>query len=159
MDSTSASDGASLAERLQRRADAMAEATSPVIIRCVIAARQVLVAQRRRGIYWAVLADLLTQEGVALTEGTLRNYIAMVGKAEAALRAAGNDAPGDDEIHAALRAKSPPIRKPRASPASVRPPAPAVQSESTTPVSAEVLRLNPAPPPRTSLVRKPDRDL
>lgn len=159
MDTTSASDGASLAERLQRRAEALTETASPAIIRSVIAARKVLVAQRRRGLSWAALADLLTQEGVALTEGTLRNYVAMVSKAEAALRAAGNATPDDDEIHAALRVKTTPADTPGAPRTTLRPPASDFRPETPMPVPAEVRRLNPAPPPRKSIGRNPDRDL
>ena len=57
----------------------------------VAAERAVLAEQKMRGLSWAALTDLLESEGVSLAEGTLRNYMRMIGQAEVIVRAQVED--------------------------------------------------------------------
>lgn len=101
----------SLEERLRQRAERMVPDKAPAAICKVIEVRRVLAEQRHRGHSWASLAQMLADEGLNLTAGTLRNYMAQIGRAEAHLYNAGNPEPSDCEIHKALRqmqAASPP---------------------------------------------------
>lgn len=101
----------SLEERLRQRAEETVPDKVPAAICQVIEVRGVLAEQRHRGHSWASLAQMLADVGLNLTAGTLRNYMAQIGRAEAYLHNAGNPEPSDCEIHAALRrmqAASPP---------------------------------------------------
>lgn len=105
-----------------------------------------------RGLSWAALTDLLESEGVSLAEGTLRNYMRMIGQAEAALRAGGNSAPSDQDIHAALHIRqvaSAPLQKP--SPLSTY-----GAPQKFTPPAISAPRM---PAARSSIIRNPDREL
>ena len=91
-----------LSERLKMRAAGLEPDRVTAMIFKIIEARCVIAEQRLRGVSWAALTRLLAEEGVNLSEGTLRNYARMIGAAEAALRTKGNPDPTDKEIHAAL---------------------------------------------------------
>ncbi len=94
-----------LEERLRLLADATAPDKTPPTIRKIIEVRRFIAEQRLRGHSWSALAGMLAQEGLNLAEGSLRNYMAQIGRAEALLHNAGNSNPSDVEIHAALRQK------------------------------------------------------
>jgi hypothetical protein len=123
----------------------------------IIEARHVIAEQRLRGLSWAALTRLLEEEGVNLSEGTLRNYARMIGIAEAALRAKGNPEPTDKEIHAALyapRNAAPPGMRPL--PQKPPPSAPAIFGEQQiTPPRPDLAPFAA----RSSVIRNPDRDL
>ncbi|WP_281968927.1 hypothetical protein [Roseovarius nanhaiticus] len=92
-----------LEERLHKRAEQMApDRAVPTIVR-IIEVRGFIASQRRRGHSWDSLQRMLAKEHVNLAEGTLRNYMAQILRAEADLKAAGKDIPEDAEIHAAIR--------------------------------------------------------
>lgn len=147
-----------LAERLRKRAEALRPDKQPPVIRKIIEVRSVIAQERLRGRSWNALSDLLKAEGIHLTPGTLRNYMALIGQAETALRDAGTLSPGDDDIHAALRH---PVSRPRtAAPTPGRLPVAPVQVGRRPPsVATDRSRSAAAPPARASLTRNPDRDL
>ncbi len=91
-----------LVERLNARAATLQPDKAAKTISKIIEVRAVLAEQKMRGLSWAALTDLLESEGVSLAEGTLRNYMRLIGQAEATLRAGGNSAPSDKDIRAAL---------------------------------------------------------
>lgn len=91
-----------LSERLKIRAAGLEPDKATATIFKIIEARSVIAEQRLRGLSWAALTRLLAEEGVNLSEGTLRNYARMIGGAEADLRAKGNPEPTDKEIHDAV---------------------------------------------------------
>lgn len=95
----------SLAERLRRRAAETEPDKTPPVIRKIIEVRRVIVEQRLRGHSWSGLAGMLAHEGLNLADGTLRNYMAQIRRAEAQLHSAGNANPSDAEIHASMRQK------------------------------------------------------
>ena len=135
-----------LVERLNARAATLQPDKAATTISKIIEVRAVLAEQKMRGLSWAALTDLLESEGVSLAEGTLRNYMRMIGQAEAALRAGGNMAPSDQDIRAALhigQGANEPRQKP--SPLSNY-----GEPQKFTP------RMLPA---RTSIIRNPDPDL
>lgn len=115
----------SLSERIQKRAQTRLPDKQPPVIRKIIEARSVIAQQRLRGQSWHALADILEAEGVHLGAGTLRNYMAKIGKAEISLQDAGTPLPTDDEIHAALRQ---PQTKGAVAPGPAPHPAPGVQA-------------------------------
>lgn len=136
-----------LSERLKLRAASLDPDKATATIFKIVEARHVIAEQRLRGLSWAALTRLLAEEGVNLSEGTLRNYVRMIGSAEAALQAKGNPEPTDKEIHASLYA-------PRT--AALATPAPTLfmKQQNTPP------RADPTPPAaRSSVIRNPDRDL
>lgn len=121
----------SLSDRLQERAETARRGRAVPVVRRVIEAREVLQNLRATGLSWEVLADLLSQEGVTIGPGTLRNYMRLVGRAEMALKRAGEGTPTDHQIHASLYRKpeaspgrDPPLELPDCSPAAVVAPAP-----------------------------------
>jgi hypothetical protein len=93
-----------LSERLTLRAEGLEPDKATATIFKIIEARRVIAEQRLRGLSWAALTRLLAEEGVNLSEGTLRNYARMIGVAEADVRTKGNLEPTDKEIHASLYA-------------------------------------------------------
>ena len=103
----------SLEERLRLRAEKTAPDKVPAAICKVIEVRRVLTEQRLRGHSWASLTQMLADEGLNLTAGTLRNYLAQIGHAEDILCASGNADPSDAQIHGALRQSQ--ARRPAAS--------------------------------------------
>ena len=144
-----------LSERLKMRAAGLVPDRATATIFKIIEARHVIAEQRLRGLSWAALTRLLAEEGVNLSEGTLRNYVRMIGSAEAALQAKGNPEPTDKEIHASLYASR------TAAPSQLRatpqkPSAPTLfMKQQNTPPRADL-----APPAaRSSVIRNPDRDL
>lgn len=147
-----------LSERLKVRAASLDPDKATATIFKIIEARHVIAEQRLRGLSWAALTRLLAEEGVNLSEGTLRNYVRMIGSAEAALQAKGNPEPTDKEIHASLYAPRTAAlvapSQPRAT--SQKPSAPTLfmKQQNTPP------RADPTPPAaRSSVIRNPDRDL
>mgnify|MGYP000084114462 CR=1 FL=1 len=149
-----------LSERLKLRADGQEPDKATATIFKIIEARSVIAEQRLRGLSWAALTRLLEEEGVNLSEGTLRNYARMIGSAEAALRAMGNPEPTDKEIHAALYA---PGNAARAAPSRMQPlpqkpppSPPALFGEQLSTPTRPDLSL---PPARSSVNRIPDREL
>lgn len=149
-----------LSERLKTRAAGLEPDRATATICRIIEARSVIAEQRLRGLSWAALTRLLEEEGVNLSEGTLRNYARMIGTAEAALRAKGNPEPTDKEIHAALYSPrnaavaAPPRMKTLPNKPSPAAPAFFGDQQSTPP------RPDLAPPSaRSSVIRNPDRDL
>ena len=149
-----------LSERLKLRADGQEPDKATATIFKIIEARSVIAEQRLRGLSWAALTRLLEEEGVNLSEGTLRNYARMIGSAEAALRAMGKAEPTDKEIHAALYAHG---NAARAAPSRMRPlpqkPPPSAPAlfgkQHSTPTRPD---LSP-PAARSSVNRNPDREL
>lgn len=149
-----------LSERLTLRAEGLEPDKAMATIFKIIEARRVIAEQRLRGLSWAALTRLLEEEGVNLSEGTLRNYARMIGIAEAALRAKGNPEPTDKEIHAALYA---PGNAARTAPSRMRPlpqkpppSAPALFGEQhSTPTRPDLSPL----PARSSVNRNQDREL
>lgn len=141
-----------LVERLNARAATLQPDKSATTISKIIEARAVLAAQKMRGLSWAALTDLLESEGVSLAEGTLRNYMRMIGQAEASLRAEGNAAPTDQDIHAALHSRQGAnARRQKPSPLSTYG---APQKFTPSPIAAPKM-----PAARSSIIRNPDRDL
>lgn len=149
-----------LSERLKMRAASFDPDKATATIFKIIEARHVIAEQRLRGLSWAALTRLLAEEGVNLSEGTLRNYARMIGAAEAALRTKGNPEPTDKEIHASLYAPrnaalaAPPrmLTLPQKPP----PSAPALFGEQqSTPPRPDLSQ----PPARSSVNRNQDREL
>lgn len=147
-----------LSERLKMRAASFDPDKATATIFKIIEARHVIAEQRLRGLSWAALTRLLAEEGVNLSEGTLRNYARMIGAAEADVRAKGNPEPTDKEIHASLHA---PRNAALATPSPLRaipqkPSAPTlfVKQQNTPPLADLAL-----PAARSSVIRNPDRDL
>jgi len=141
-----------LVERLNARAATLQPDKAATTISKIIEARAVLAEQKMRGLSWAALTKLLESEGVSLAEGTLRNYMRMIGQAEAALRAGGNMAPSDQDIHAALQIRqraNAPRQKP--SPLSIYG---ELQKFTPSPVS-----LPGMPSARSAIIRNPARNL
>lgn len=141
-----------LIERLKARAATLQPDKSAKTISRIIEVRDVLAQQRMRGLSWAALTGLLESEGVCLAEGTLRNYMRMIGQAEAALRAVGNPAPSDQDIHAALHIQ-------QGTPAARQKPShPSIHGEPQkfTPSPASAPRM---PAARPAINRNSDRDL
>lgn len=101
-----------LKERLRLLAEATAPDKTPPLICKIIEVRRVIAEQRLRGHSWSALAGMLAQEGLNLADGTLRNYMAQIGHAEAQLHDAGNPTPSDAEIHTALRQKRAALQRP-----------------------------------------------
>lgn len=137
-----------LSERLIAQAEALSpDRPVPLVFR-IVELRRVLSQLKLSGFSWGMLARLLAEEGLHISPGTLRNYMRLIGLAEARLHGLGQIAPSDAEIHAALRLV-------RAAPAARRPPS----------CPPSVLSPPPAPPPlgllhaRGALNRNPDRDL
>lgn len=145
-----------LSERLRRRAETMQPDKRLPIIRRIIEVRIVLAEQRGRGLSWAALADLLGNEGVHVSAGTLRNYMRQIGRAERALLEAGNASPSDAQIHARLHQQGtliPSVRS-RISPQPQRQPGPRASIMAAgQPHSPDI------PAARPSLIRNPDREL
>lgn len=143
-----------LSERLKMRAASLPPDKPVATILRIIEARSVLAEQRLRGMSWAALTRLLAEEGVNLSDGTLRNYMRMIGAAEAALRAGGMAEPTDREIHAALYGPHRAAPAPKASD-------PAAERRAPLPMTAPPLRTVPLtrPAAQPSLIRNPDRDL
>lgn len=153
--STTITANASLADRLRNRAASTRPDKRPPVIMQIIPVRIVIAEQRDRGLSWEVLADLLAAEGVNLSPGTLRNYIALIAKSIASLRAVGNTSPSDVEIHAAVRDKTAPavqIPEPGADAPRTHPPAP-VHTVASPP------RAGAATPAAPSMMRKPLQNL
>jgi len=145
-----------LSERLRRRAETMQPDKRLPIIRRIIEVRIVLAEQRGRGLSWAALADLLGNEGVHVSAGTLRNYMRQIGRAERALLEAGNASPSDAEIHARLHQQGTliPSVRPRTPPHLQKQPGPRLPTMAVgQPRSPNVSAARP------SLVRNPDREL
>lgn len=149
-----------LSERLKMRAAGLEPDKATATIFKIIEARSVIAEQRLRGLSWAALTRLLGEEGVNLSEGTLRNYARMIGGAEADLRAKGNPEPTDKEIHDAVYtprnetvAALPRMRALTQKPS---PAAPAFLDElQRTPPRPDI-----APPAaRSSVIRNTDREL
>ncbi len=113
---------ASLAAQFAAQIDATMPDKKPPIIMAIIEVKSDITEQRRRGYSWNALTGLLAAMGVHTTAGTLRNYIAMIGNAELALRAAGNATPTDREIYEAIRNPPSPAKQsqlPKAVPTSL----------------------------------------
>ena len=141
-----------LVERLNARAATLQPDKAAKTISKIIEVRAVLAEQKMRGLSWAALTDLLESEGVSLAEGTLRNYMRLIGQAEAALRAGGNSAPSDKDIRAALHIRqgaNPPRQKPL--PLSIY-----GEPQKFTPPPSSTPSM---PAAHTSNNRNPDRDL
>ncbi len=132
-----------LEERLRLLADATAPDKTPSAICKIIEVRRFIAEQRLRGHSWAALARMLAQEGLNLAAGSLRNYMAQIGRAEEHLHASGNSDPSDSEIHAALRQKQ------------AAPQRPAVQAQ-RRPSPALVVS---APPPLSTTTTDPYENL
>lgn len=147
-----------LSERLKMRAASFDSDKATATIVKIIEARHVIAEQRLRGLSWAALTRLLAEEGVNLSEGTLRNYARMIGAAEAGVRAKGNTEPTDNEIHASLYAPRNAAVATRSQPRSIpqKPSAPTLfVKQQNTPPRADLA----LPAPRSSVIRNPDRDL
>lgn len=145
-----------LSERLRRRAETMQPDKRLPIVRRIIEVRIVLAEQRQRGLSWSALADLLGNEGIHVSAGTLRNYMRQIGRAESALREAGNASPSDAEIYAGRHQRTTwpqTPAKPRSQQNSQKQPDP---RPSTMAVGQP--RLFDTPAARASLVRNPDRN-
>lgn len=89
----------SLSARLEMRALAEPKNKAKPTISKIIEARAVLSKQRMQGHSWADLAGFLSQEGVHIAEGTLRNYMGMIGTAVDALSATSQGEVSDEQIH------------------------------------------------------------
>lgn len=142
----------SLVERLNARAATLQPDKAATTISKIIEVRAVLAQQKMRGLSWAALTNLLESEGVSLAEGTLRNYMRLIGQAEATLRAGGNSAPSDQDIHAALHIRqgaNAPRQKPSPLSTYGEP-----QKFTPPPISAPKV-----PAARSSIIRNPGRDL
>lgn len=148
-----------LSERLKTRAARLQPDKAIATVAKIIEARKVIAEQRLRGLSWAALNRLLAEEGVNLSEGTLRNYARMIGTAEAFLRGKGNNEPTDTEIHAAIYIRNeapaglPQMRK---VPQDPLPSAHALHGEQQGTHPRPDLRPQAA---RSSVIRNPDRDL
>lgn len=141
-----------LVERLNARAATLQPDKAATTISKIIEARAVLAEQKMRGLSWAALTDLLESEGVSLAEGTLRNYMRLIGQAEATLRAGGNAAPTDQDIHAALH-----IRQ-GANARRQKPPPLSTYGEPQK-ITPSPTSLPGMPAGRSAIIRNPDRDL
>lgn len=89
----------SLSERLEKRFLATPnKKTQPVIFK-IIQVRKVVAQQRLQGRSWADLADFLSHEHVHISDGTLRNYMGMIGTAVDELSATCGGEVSDEQIH------------------------------------------------------------
>lgn len=100
-----------LEERLYWHAEETEPDKAPPLLRKIIEIRGFINLQRGRGHSWRSLTQMMAKEHLNLTEGTLRNYMAQIAKAEAELHAAGKVEPTVSDIHGALR--RPPATPPR----------------------------------------------
>lgn len=91
-----------LSERIEKRAQELhPDKASPVISK-IIEAREVIAKLRLSRRSWAYLVGILEAERICLTQGTLRNYMAKIGKAEAALKDEGVSSPTNEHIRAVV---------------------------------------------------------
>jgi len=139
-----------LAERIEMRAQEVhPDKASPVISK-IIEARGAIVQERLRGHSWAHLVDILAAEGVNLSQGTLRNYMAKIGRAEAALKDKGVLSPTNEHIRAAVWREHPKV------PAGSDPPPRPQQAKVEDKARAQrAVSVGPA----ATLSRNPDREL
>jgi hypothetical protein len=141
-----------LVERLNARAATLQPDKAAKTISKIIEVRAVLAEQKMRGLSWAALTDLLESEGVSLAEGTLRNYMRMIGQAEAAMRAGGNMVPSDQDIRAALHIR-------QGANAARQKPSPLLSHGELQKFTPPPSSTPSMPVARSSIIRNPDPDL
>ena len=139
-----------LSERIARRAEETPPQKGTPVILKIIEVRGEIAKQRLLSRSWAYLIGILKAEGVHLSQGTLRNYMHKIGRAEAALKDKGVLSPTDAEVHAVLwRARA---KKPITSAPSPRPQQAKVAKEAGK-------QSHVSPLPASSLTRNPKREL
>jgi hypothetical protein len=82
-----------LSERIEARAKTLHSDKRPPVMFQIIEAHEKLATLHLEKRSWANLVEILDAEGVHLSQGTLRNYMARIGKAKAALAAIIHEAP------------------------------------------------------------------
>ena len=89
-------------DRIRARARAQPVNKKETFIRELISFHRFILEERCKGRPTEQLKQLLDEDGLHMSEGTLRNYIPQIERSIAALHSLGNKNPSDDEIHREL---------------------------------------------------------
>lgn len=142
--------------------------TRPALLQ-IIEIRNVLIDERLRGRTSDDLAGILASEGINITPGTLRNYLAQIGRAIVALENERKEKPSNADIHRMVNAIEKAARTSGASEAPGQDPTDAEVSKpahtklqipqhtTVSPPTLQTVALTGSPIANDSLTRKPNR--
>lgn len=91
-----------LSDRLEQHVHATEPTRQRSLLTKIITQRSVIRGARNYGHRWNFISEILEREGIHIAEGTLRNYLRLIGKSEEHLAKIGNSDPTPQQIHDAI---------------------------------------------------------